>query len=136
MRAYVLKSLCKHYRYKFDMNKKLDRAFYDKIIAGIPNKMTELMSDKPEEWDITVLIDFYYEKKEEVFKHDLVASATPKNPLPFEVKKMDKKWGVTKACLARIRYMRNKLAHAIQTVVRMKGSKAYNAAEAAWSFFK
>ena len=46
------------------MYKRVDRKFYDKIIANIPPKMSELISDKPEEWDITNLIDFYYEQKD------------------------------------------------------------------------
>ena len=64
LRAYVLNSLCKWHSYKFDMYKRVDRKFYDKIISGIPPKMSELISDKPEEWDITNLIDFYYEQKD------------------------------------------------------------------------
>ena len=35
-----------------------------------------------------------------------------------------------------MRHMRNKLAHEIKKTPRIKGTKAYNAAEAAWSFFK
>ena len=132
----MLGSLCKAYGYEFDMYKKLDPKFYRRILAKIPYNMTEGIGPKPEQWDITVLIDLYYEKKEEIFLNDLVFSATPEFPTLFEKKKMNKKFGETKACLARLRHLRNKLAHEIRSQPRVKASKAYNAAEAAWSFFK
>jgi len=118
------------------MYKKLDPKFYRRILAKIPYNMTEGIGPKPEQWDITVLIDLYYEKKEEIFLNDLVFSATPEFPTLFEKKQMNKKFGETKACLARLRHLRNKLAHEIRSQPRVKASKAYNAAEAAWSFFK
>jgi len=49
---------------------------------------------------------------------------------------MQKKWGETKACLQRLRHMRNKLAHEIKRQPCVKSGKAYNAAEAAFDFFK
>lgn len=49
---------------------------------------------------------------------------------------MVQKMGEVKACLARVRHTRNKLAHSVKSIPAVKGIKAYNCAEAAYSFFK
>jgi len=133
-RVYLLKSLCKYYRRSFNLDK-IPREFYGEILKGIPHKFAEGISPKPKEWDLTNLADIYYERREEIFLYDLV-NTEGKQPYGWEKKKMVQKWGEVKATLARVRHMRNKLAHQVKPVPSVKGIKAYNCAEAAYSFFK